>query len=137
MGSILDNMENVEDAKEPIVMEANSEVKLRIIGVKTGKDKNDLDYIMPRFDIPVSEFAKDFTTFLHVPTRDLANSDKKKFERAKYAMKEFMLTFEIDPNRPGDPEGDWLGREGWAILGVQNTEEYGEQNYIKKFVTPR
>jgi hypothetical protein len=40
-------------------------------------------------------------------------------------------------SRPGEPEDDWPGLEGWAILGMEKTDQYGEQNFVKKFVAPR
>lgn len=135
--SLFDGMD-LDNAQEPVAVDANSEVKLRILGVTVGKDKNGLDYLMPRFEIVGNEFAKDFTKFLGVPNAEMkAAVDAKKFERAKWAMKEFMATFGIDPSRPGDPEDDWPGQEGWAILGKENSDQYGEQNFIKKFVAPR
>ena len=134
--SIFDGMD-LENAQAPVVVDANSDVKLRIIGITVDKDKNGLDYIMPRFEISGNDFAKDFTTFLHVPNKENQSSmDSKKFERAKWAMKTFLATFGIDASRPGDPE-DWVGQEGWAILGKSDNDEYGEQNFVKKFVAPR
>jgi hypothetical protein len=136
--SIFDNMEKLDDARAPEVLDAGSEVKLRIISVKTGKGgDNDDDYISPRFEVVGNEFAQDLNHFLWVPTSDLRNSDKKKFEKAKWQMKEFMEAFGIDPSRPGDPEQDWVGCEGWAILGVKESDEYGKQNTIRKVVTGR
>jgi len=29
---------------------------------------------------------------------------------------------------------DCIGRQAWAILGVSEDEEYGEQNFIKRFI---
>lgn len=134
--SILDQMESLEGSQEPRVVEANSEVKLRILDVRTGNDKNGNPYIMPRFEVPSDPLAKDFTKYLPVPNADLKREDLKKFERSRWDMTEFMAAFEIDVTRPGDPE-DWSGKEGWAILGVSKSDEYGEQNFVKKFVKGR
>lgn len=139
--SILENMVNVDDAQEPKVMDNNSEVKVRILDVKTGtSEKGDLsgmDYLSVRLEVVGEPLAKDFNKFLWVPSKELESIDRKKFERARYEMKTFMQAFEIDPARPGDPEDDWAGLEAWAVLGVQESEEYGKQNSVKKFVTPR
>lgn len=134
--TMMEQMESLDGVQEPRVAEANSDTKLRILDVTTGTDKNGRPYVLPRFEIVGDDLAKDFTKFLTVPTKELAEEDKKKFERCRWAMKEFMEAFGIDPARPGSEE-DWVGYEGWAILGIQTSDEYGEQNYIKKFVTPR
>ena len=134
--SIFEGMD-LAGAKEPEVVDANTEAKLVIIGVTAGVDKNGLDYLMPRFEISGNDFAKDFTKFLYVPnSNNKGQMDTKKFERTRWEMTEFMATFGINPERPGDYE-DWAGEEGWAILGKSNSDEYGEQNFVKKFIAPK
>ena len=43
----------------------------------------------------------------------------------------------IDRSRPSDPTEDWVGCEGWYILSLRSSEQYGEQNRISKFVRAR
>ena len=131
--SIMDQMESLDGAQAPEVVPENEEYKIRIISVTADTNKNGDPYIIPKFEVSDHPLAKDFTKYLHVPTKDLANSDRKKFERTRWAMVEFFECFGIDPQRPGDEES-WVGREGWAILGVSEDEQYGEQNYVKKFI---
>ena len=137
--SLLDGIDSaVENAQEPVAVDAGSEVKLRIIGVTVAKDKNDLDYVMPRFEIVGNDLAKDFTKFLHIPNNDAKEAmDAKKFTRTAWSFKEFLATFGIDASRPGDPEDDWVGLEGWAIVGLEKSSQYGEQNFVRKFVAPK
>lgn len=135
--SVFEGMD-LTGARAPEVVDDNTEAKIRIIDVKVDRDKNGLDYILPRFEIDGNDFAKDFTKFLHVPnSNNRSEMDAKKFEKARWNMTEFMACFSINPERPGDPE-DWAGMEGWAILGKSKDDgEFGEQNYVRKFVAPR
>jgi hypothetical protein len=43
----------------------------------------------------------------------------------------------IDYSRPFDWEDDLVGLEGWIILGVKKSDEYGDQNTVKKYVAPK
>ena len=129
--SILDlsNM-NIKDTADPIVINADSEIEVRILEVKMDTDKNGNPYILPRFEVVGEPLAKDFTKFLSIPTQKL---DPKKFENAKRSLKNFGLCFDIDFDIKQDVN-DMVGKTGWVIVGVETTDEYGEQNYIKKFV---
>ena len=136
MSSIFDGMD-LEGVQEPQVLDANTEAQIRITSVKVGKDKNELDYIMPSFEVVGNDFAKDFNKYMVVPNAEAKkNLEPKRYESARFELDTFFKAFEIDPSRPGDPE-DWCGNTGWAILGVKDDPTYGKQNTIRKFVTPR
>lgn len=129
--SILDLSDmNIKETPDPIVVEADSEVELRILDVQLKTNKNGNPYILPRFEIINEPLAKDFTKYMEIPTRSL---DAKKFERAKQTLKYFGEAFDIDFDSQLDIN-DLIGKTGWAILGVETSDEYGEQNYIKKFI---
>ena len=119
---------NLDDAIEPQVLPADTEHELRILEVKEGVDKNGNPYIMPRFEVPGTVGAKDFTKFFGIPG---GNDDPKKRNSKLWALKVFCKTFGIDVNTDTET---WVGATGWAILGVEETEQYGPQNYIKRFV---
>lgn len=119
---------NFDDVVEPTVAAADAEYKLRILDVKEGTNKNGEPYLMPRFEICDVVGAKDFAKYLGLPSPSM---DAKKLNNTKYGLKTFMDAFEID--YASDP-ADWVGSEGWAILGVEENEQYGPQNYVKKFV---
>ena len=51
-------------------------------------------------------------------------------------MKNFLATFDLDESSLNNPE-DIKGAEGWAILGLEDSPEWGEQNYVKKFISPK
>jgi hypothetical protein len=136
MGTLIDPTEyGVADAEEPKVVKAGEEYKLRILSVDKGTDKNNLDYIMPRLEIVESPTSKDFTHFLHIPDKN--NMSEKQLNRARWAWQSFCECFDIPLDMPTDPEDDWAGNEGWAILGMKEDEQYGEQNFIKKLISPK
>ena len=124
---------NLEDSREPFAMPDGTETKLVIVDVRSGKDKNGYDYLQPVLEILDEPFSKDFTHFLHLPDTDRMSA--KQLNRVRNSIKVFCEAFEIDTTRPFDPKDDWPGQEGWAILGVQSNEQYGDQNYVKKFIT--
>jgi hypothetical protein len=122
------------ESQEPYAMADGTEAKVRIVEVAKGTDKNGEQYIQPRLEIVNEPYSKDFTHFLHIPSRKMT---EKKLNQVRNAMKQFCEAFELDISRPFDPADDWPGHEGWAILGVRDNEQYGEQNFIKKLIVPR
>lgn len=126
---------NLDDAQEPYALEDNSEVKVRILDVRKDKDKNDMEYLLPRFEIVDEPFSKDFTHFMYIPDKE--TMDAKRLNRSRFAMVQFLHCFEIDTSRPMDPTEDWNGSEGWVILGIKKDDQYGEQNFVKQFITPK
>ena len=118
------------DALEPIAVEPG-EYELRIVDVKVAENKDGNPYVMPRFEILEVPNAKEFGRYIGLVHDDMT---EKQRNSAKYAMKSFCEAFGIDPSAPGDTD-DWVGSTGWAILGLEESAEYGEQNYVKKFVT--
>ncbi len=119
---------NFDDVVEPRAVAPDKEYKIRILEVREGTDKNGNPYILPRFEILDEVGAKDFTYFMGLPND---NMDAKRLNTVKFKIKNFLEAFNLDPST--DPS-DWAGSEGWAILGMDDNEQYGEQNFIKKFV---
>ena len=120
---------NLDDAVEPTAVPGDTEYKLRITDAKEDTDKNGNPYLLPRFEAVDHPAAKEFTKFLRLPHPD--QSDKEK-NNTLWALKLFSEAFDFSFNSL-DLESI-IGNEGWAILGVEETDEYGEQNFIKKFV---
>ena len=124
----------LDESQEPYAVEGGEEHKVRIVEVNEGTDKNGLAYLMPRLEIVGEPYAKDFTHFLHIP--DKGSMDEKKLNRVRFSYRSFCQAFGIDTSRPHDPKDEWPGHEGFAILGLAENEQYGEQNFIKKLITP-
>jgi hypothetical protein len=129
-------LDDIEGAEEPTIAEKDTEHKLRIVSVRGGEaGSNGCEYFSPVFEVMNAPMVKEFSTFLWVPTRD--KMSEKQYARSCYELKMFADAFEIDLSRPIDYEDDLPGREGWAILGIKKSDEYGEQNTIKKYIIPR
>ena len=132
--SMLDPTEwELEDSHEPFALRDGTEAKLRILEVQKGVD-NEREYLTIRLEVPEEPYSKDITHWLNVPSRKM---DAKHLNVARNDMLKFCQCFEIDRTRPFDPTEDWVGLEGWCILGLRKSEQYGEQNRIGKFIVPR
>ncbi len=124
---------DVGDAQEPITVAADEERKLRITSCHvTESDKG--TFLIPRFEVIDEPFAKEFTSPLRIPTDDLG---EKELNRAKWNLKVFFETFEFEVRGEFDPKDDLPGCEGWAILGIRESDDYGEQNTIKRYLPPK
>uniref|UniRef100_A0A6M3LIL6 Uncharacterized protein n=2 Tax=viral metagenome TaxID=1070528 RepID=A0A6M3LIL6_9ZZZZ len=124
------------NAPEPKVLPAGSEVKARIIAIRSGvSDKNDVNWKQPVFDVPADPMVIEFNDFFW----DLADRDKldpKSVQRGIYKFGQLVKCFGIDISRPIDWE-QFIGLEGWVILGVKKSDEYGDGNTVKKYIVKK
>jgi len=129
--------QEIKDAPEPKVLPAGSEVKARIINVRSGiSDKNDARWYSPVFDVPDDPMVVEFNAFFW----ELADRDKltpKEVQRGIYQFGRFAECFGLDYSRPFSWEDDLNGLEGWIILGLKKSEDYGDQNTIKKYMVKK
>lgn len=127
-------VDEIEDAPEPTVAESGTEQKLRIISVRGGEaGKNNCEYFAPNYEIVDAPMMKEFSDFFWVPDKDKLS--EKQYQRALYAIKVFTKAFEVDISRPIDYEDDLPGHVGWVIVGTKKSDDYGEQNTVRKYVT--
>ena len=128
---------DVSDAEEPKAVPGNEEYRLTIISMRVAVDKGGFDFVLPTFDIPDEPLAKPFTKYLRLPTPKLREEKgEKAFKTAAWNYKLFLQCFGMDPGRKFEAD-EMVGNTGWAILGVEETDEYGDQNFIKKFLAPK
>ena len=131
-----DIAEEIEGAQEPITLKAGTEVKARIISVRTGtSEKNDCEWWTPVFDVPDEPMVKEFNDFFW--QLDKSKLDPKQYARTLFQFQQFTKAFGLDLSRPFDLEEDLIGLEGWLIVGTRKSEEYGEQNTVKKYIAGR
>jgi len=127
----------IKDAPEPKVLPKGSEVKARIIAVRSGiSDKNGATWYQPVFDVPKDPMVIEFNDFIW----DLADRDKideKQFARNLNRFRMFALAIGLDFSKPFDWEEDLLGKEGWVILGIQKSDEYGDKNTVSKYLVKK
>jgi len=128
--------QEIKDAPEPKILPVGSEVKARIISVRSGiSDKNDCVWYQPVFDVPDDPLVIEFNTFFWELDRDKLT--EKQFARSISDFQKFAKCFDIDYSRPFSWEDDLIGKEGWVILGVKKDDTYGDGNTVKKFIMPR
>ncbi len=118
---------------EPKAYPGGKEYKIRLLDCKKDVDKNDDPYILPRFEIAGKPDAKDFTKYLPLPNSGM---DAKKLNRTKFDLMILYDCFGIPTKGPANID-DYKGKEGWAILGYKEDEEYGPQNTIKQFLAKK
>jgi hypothetical protein len=125
----------LDNSQEPYAMKDGTETLLRVIEVrKATRPETGTDYYIIRFEIPAEAYSKEVSAFLDVPARSL---DAKRLNDARQRMLHFTECFGIDLSRPMDPTEDWVGCEGWCILSLTKSDQYGEQNRISKYIKPR
>lgn len=128
--------QEIKNAPEPVVLPAGTEVQFRIIKVNSGvSDKNDCKWYSVSFDVPDEPLAKEFNGFFW--DLDKAKLDQKQYAKALRDFRDFATCIELDLSRPFDWEDDLVGMTGWAILGVKKSDEYGDQNTIKKYMNKK
>lgn len=129
------NMENeIREAPELSILPKGKEVKARIITVREGiSEKNGCQWYSVVFDVPDEPLAMEFSDFFW----DLADRDKlepKQAARSMTQFKNFAAAFGIDYSQPFSWMDDLAGKEGWVILGIKKSDEYGDQNNVSKYV---
>ncbi len=128
--------QRIKDAPEPKILPVGSEVKARVVSVKSGiSDKDEFDgyeWTMPLLDIPDEPLAREFSVFFW--DLDESKLTEKQFAQSLAAFQKFAACFGIDYSRPFSWEDDVVGLEGWVILGIKKDDEYGDKNIIKKYV---
>lgn len=121
------------DAVEPIAVPAG-EYKLRCLGGVVDTDKNGNPYFQPRFEVPSVPTSKDFTDFIRLPYEGMT---EKQLNQAKWRLDAFKHCFGLKSKGKVDLTNDLPGLEGWAILGMRDDPDYGEQNNIRKYILPK
>ncbi len=121
---------NVDDAKEPVAVEGGKEYLIRLLDITEGVDKNGHPYALALLDIPQEPYSKMFNHFLNIPYEGM---EPKRLNEVKWQIKVFKQAFKIADIKDVEMV---KGSQAWAILGDRDDEQYGKQNYVKKFVRP-
>jgi len=127
--------QKIKDAPEPKILPRGSEVRARIIAVRSGiSDKNSCQWYQPVFDVPDDPMVIEFNAFFWDLIDAEGKVDGKQVERNMSSFNCFAAAFGIDLSRPFNWDDDLLGLEGWMILGVKKDDEYGDSNTVKKYI---
>jgi hypothetical protein len=134
----------ISNVPEPTTLKKGTEVKARVISVRTGvveKDESDyigISYFSVTFDTPDEPLAKEFNDFFW----DLTDGEKLKAVSEKTHLgalrhfRNFADAFGLDYSRPFDLEEELPGKDGWLIVGIKKSDEYGDQNTVQKYLAP-
>lgn len=120
----------LDDIPELRILPAGSEVKLRILDVKLEPDTKGNLMLKLHTDIPGELMTKDVYWHCHFPKADMSEG---RIFILKKELNSFCAAFEIDKEADNDTS-DWLGKEGWAILGVESDEKYGDKNTVTRWM---
>jgi len=131
--SIIDLSEGISDAVEPTVMNADEEYQARVISCEAKLNKNNEPYMLPRFEVVDEPTAKEFSKYLPLL---FDGQDAKKKNNAKLGLQRFFDAFGVVAGDDLDTE-DIVGATGWVILGVEEDDQYGTSNYIKRFIAAK
>lgn len=124
----------VLNAPQPKMLPKGSEVKARIIGVNSGvSEKNGARWYTVRFDVPADPMVIEFNTFFW-DLLEKPKIDPKQYARNLFTFQQFCLAFKVDLSKPFDWETDLIGKTGYLQVGVQHSDQYGDQNNVSKFV---
>jgi hypothetical protein len=129
--------QEITNAPDPKILPKGSEVRARICSVNSGvSEKNGARWHSIMFDVPEDPLVIPFNDFMW----DMVDRDKLEPKWKALAMsqfKSFITAFSIDVSRPFSWEDDLPGKEGWVITGIKSSEDYGDQNSVKKYVAGR
>ena len=132
MTDILDlTNQAMDDIPESELLEENSEAELRIVNVTIDKNKNDEPYILPLYDIPESPNVDEFSHYMALPFN---GQDPVKNKKAKRRLAAWAEAFGFDLTEKLDV-AEMRGARGWAILGVERDDEYGDKMRVKRYVS--
>jgi len=119
-------------AREPKAVDADKEYIVRWVDANEGLDKNGHTYIQVVLDVPQEADSKTFTQFVGLPYQGM---EPKALNASKWRLKILLEAFGIDHTKPINLD-ECKGRQAWAILGVSDDDQYGRQNYVKKYIRP-
>ncbi len=119
------------DNIKPDVLEAPGEHKMRVEAAEQVTSKNGNLYLNLRMSFVDNDDAEQVYRIMMIP--DDQDADEKKVKRWKKDFIAFFAAFDIEFSGSLDLDSV-VGQEGWCIIGLENDEEYGDRNTVKKFV---
>ena len=135
----------IKNTPEPTTLKKGTEVKARIIAVRTGVVEKEesaytgISYFSVTFDVPDEPNVKEFSDFFWdlVDIDKIKNISEKAYFGAIRHFRNFAESFSIDYSRPFNLEEDLFGKKSWLIVGIKRSDEYGDQNIVQKYVSPK
>lgn len=122
---------NLNDVPELSALPDGQEYELRILECEVKNSAAGNPMVICRFDVPSEPNSKGITHVMMLPTQ--ADDEKKRNGRLR-SLKMFCDAFGIDYGSGISLGEEVVGNTGWAILGIEDSPEYGEQNRVRRFV---
>lgn len=111
------------------------EVEVTIVGFRTDAedniirvDKNGNDFMLPLYEIKNEPNAPEFSDFL-----GLSAPDEKKQNSNLRKLKNWKACFGVETGEMKDA----IGATGWLITSLKDDPEYGPQNGVKRYISPK
>jgi hypothetical protein len=124
---------NLDDVPDLGTVPDGTEANLQIISLELKQQKPEKGtgkFIMVGFDIIGEPNTKRITHIMMLPAE---GDDEKKRNYRLRSIRTFYEAFAI-PTSGQVNLGDYVGNAGWAILAEEESEGFGMQNRIRKFI---
>lgn len=122
-----------EGAPEFTSLPDGTEVQLRLLNAEIKNSKAGDPMLAIRYDVPEYPYAKDINHFIMLPNND---DDAKRKAQKQNRLKDWKAAHDLPPTGPISID-DMEGAKAWAILGEEDSQDFGKQNRIKRFVISR
>lgn len=135
MGILDLSNQGMDDTPELVFLEKGTEVEVRIVNVTRDEDKNGTEYIMPFYEVinhPEADQIPEFSDYMPLPDSD--ETEKENMKR-KRRLNDFAQAFNFSWAQPVNIPNDLKGKTGFVIVGYGESDDYGPQNKVRKYVT--
>jgi hypothetical protein len=127
--SFLDyDLQNVPELE--VLPEGEYELRILACEVKTSQAGNPM--VSLSLDCPAEPNSKGIHHTIMLPTD--ADDEKKRNGRLR-SLKGFCEAFGINTVGGITLDDSVVGNTGWAIIAIESSPEYGDQNRVRRFVT--
>lgn len=127
----------LDEVPELKAVPGNQEYRLRVTSVKhqvsKGEKTSGQELLLFYFDIVDHADTRPISYPVMLPSDQLTENDNNDRKRQ---LKRILQSMEWDLSK-GFSLDELVGQDCFAILDVETTAEYGEQNKIKSFIVPK
>jgi len=122
-----------DDVYDEIVHPTGYEAKLRCVSASKGVDKNEADYWKLSYEDTTDPHVKRISVFIGFPKKGV--HDVRQVNNKKKGFMEWKQAHGLPLNEPV-ALSQCVGLEAWAILRQTESEQYGLQNDVKRWILP-
>jgi len=131
MSNLLDL--HLSQTPDPTIVPGGEEYQLHVQTAELGQNKDQTrDMITVMLTVVGNPTALPVFEYLAIPNPDDAPNTQYLM---KLRIKQFLQAFDVDVDNPGEP-GDWVGKEGWAVLKVDEYEGV-TRNKVSRYIVKK